>query len=113
MELNETVEAAARREALEEACATIELDTILAVYSIPRISQIQVIFRAGLAEPDIAPGPESLEVDLFDWDRIPWDDLAFPSVHWALNQFREVWDKPLFAPFTNPEGQTGDATPAR
>ncbi len=108
MELNETVEQAALREAYEEAYARIEIDTLLAVYSIPRISQIQVIYRADLADPEIKPGVESLEVDLFSWDRIPWDEIAFPSVHWALNHFHEVSGQDVFAPFSNPDGETGD-----
>ena len=108
MELNETVEQAALREAYEEAYATIEIDTLLAVYSIPRISQIQVIYRADLADPDIRPGVESLEVDLFAWSSIPWDEIAFPSVHWALGHFNTVRKRAVFAPFSNPEGETGD-----
>jgi ADP-ribose pyrophosphatase YjhB (NUDIX family) len=88
LELHETTEAGARREAEEEAGAKIEIDGVLAVYSIPRISQVQVIFRARLAS-GFAAGPESLEVALFAWDEIPWDDLAFPSVRWALRHFRE------------------------
>ena len=88
LELHETTEAGARREAEEEAGAKIEIDGVLAVYSIPRISQVQIIFRARLASA-FAAGPESLEVALFAWDEIPWDDIAFPSVHWALRHFRE------------------------
>ena len=113
MELNETVEQAALREAYEEAYARIEIDTLLAVYSIPRISQIQVIYRADLADPDIKPGTESLEVGLFAWDRIPWDEIAFPSVHWALNHFLEVRDRGVFSPFSNPAGETGDFPKAK
>lgn len=112
MELRETVEQAALREAYEEATARIEIDTLLAVYSIPRISQIQVIFRADLVDPEIAPGDESLEVELFAWERIPWNEIAFPSVHWALNHFHAVRGKAVFAPFSNPEGETGDIPPA-
>jgi ADP-ribose pyrophosphatase YjhB (NUDIX family) len=102
MELGETVEEAARREATEEACAEIAIDGMLAVYSIARIGQVQVLFRARLATPGFAPGPESLEVKLFDWDDIPWDELAFPSVHWVLNAWREAGPGPLGAPRTNP-----------
>lgn len=107
MELNETPMDGARREAMEEANADIAIDSLLAVYTIPRISQVQMIYRAILSRPDFAPGIESLEVDLFDWEDIPWDDIAFPSVHWALNHFRESHGREDFAPFGNPEGQTG------
>jgi ADP-ribose pyrophosphatase YjhB (NUDIX family) len=85
MEMGETVTEGAQREAWEEARARIAIDGVLAVYSIARLGQVQVIFRAGLAEPGFAAGPESLEVRQFDWDAIPWSDIAFPSVRWALH----------------------------
>lgn len=102
MELGETVEEAARREAREEACAEIAIDGVLAIYSIARIGQVQVLFRARLAAPGFAAGAESLEVRLFDWDEIPWSDLAFPSVHWVLQAWREAGPGPLGPPRTNP-----------
>lgn len=89
MELGETVEEGARREAWEEARARIALEGVLAVYSIARIGQVQVIFRARLDQPGFEPGPESLEVRRFAWAEIPWDDIAFPSVRWALHAWRE------------------------
>jgi ADP-ribose pyrophosphatase YjhB (NUDIX family) len=101
LELHESTEDGARREAQEEAGAAIEIDGILAVYAIPRISQVQLIFRARLAS-DVAPGPESLEVKLFAWDEIPWPDLAFPSVHWALRQFREAHESGDWRARSNP-----------
>ena len=107
MELNETVEDGARREAMEEANAAIDLQAVLAIYNIPRISQVQIIYKGCLARPDFSPGPESQEVALFAWDDIPWDDLAFPSVHWALNHFQEVRTRDVFPPFSNPAGETG------
>lgn len=102
LELNESTADGAMREAWEEAQARIAIDTLLAVYNIPRISQVQLIYRATLAEPGFAAGPESEEVALFDWDRIPWDDLAFPSVHWALRHYHETRDHQVFAPRGNP-----------
>lgn len=107
LELNESAAAGAAREAWEEARARLEIDQLLAIYSIPRISQIQLIFRARLAGPDISPGPETLELDLFPWDAIPWDRLAFPSVHWALADYRAVRGQTAFAPRSNPPGEDG------
>jgi ADP-ribose pyrophosphatase YjhB (NUDIX family) len=103
MELQETVEEGARREAWEEAQARIALDGVLAIFSIARIGQVQVIFRARLAEPGFAAGPESLDVRLFAWEDIPWDEIAFPSVHWALSAWRQLGDAPLGAPAGNPQ----------
>ncbi len=106
LELNETAEQGAMREAWEEARARLDLEGLLAVFSIPRISQIQLIYRARLTSPSIEAGPESAEVGLFAWDDIPWDDIAFPSVHWSLNRHREVGDGELGPPGTNPESDT-------
>ena len=102
MEERETAIEGATREALEEACAEISIDSLLGVYSIARISQVQLIYRATLVMPSIAAGPESEEVGLFTWDEIPWGNLAFPSVNWALNHFREVEGRSDFA--ARPEG---------
>ena len=103
MELGETVAEGAAREAWEEARVRIAVDGVLAVYSIARIGQVQVIFRARLAAPGFAAGPESLEVRRFCWEDIPWDDLAFPSVHWALRAWRETRDAALPAALLNPD----------
>ena len=93
---------------MEEARATIEIDTLLAVYSIPRISQVQLIYRARLVTGQIAAGPESAEVRLFAWDEIPWPELAFPSARWALGHYREVEALTEFAPRSNPPGEFGN-----
>ena len=102
MELNETTAAGAVREAWEEARARITPEALLAVYDVTRISQVQLIYRARLDDPAIAPGPESLEVGLFRWEEIPWDALAFPTVRWALEAHRRIPAGPPFAPATNP-----------
>jgi len=102
LELHETAADGARRETREEAGAEIEIDALLAVYNIPRISQIQLIYRARLRSPDIAPGEESEAVALYDWASIPWADIAFPSVHWALKDFQAVRGQRIFATRGNP-----------
>lgn len=106
LEEHESTEDGARREAYEEATAHIVIEQLLAVYNVPRISQVQLIYKAHLTEPVFSPGTESLDVALFSWDEIPWDELAFPSVVWGLNQFREIDGKGPFSPFTNPAGET-------
>jgi len=108
LELHETAEEGARREAWEEARAQIGLEALLAVYSIPRISQVQLVYRARLLAPDVAAGPESAAVALYRWDEIPWQEIAFPSVHWSLRHFRETQGETVFAPRGNPPGEAGD-----
>lgn len=107
LEEGESVEAGARREAWEEARAEIEIDGLLGVYSVPRISQVQMMFRARLVSPTVAVGEESLEVRLCDWGQIPWDDLAFPTVVWALRDFDAVRGQAVFATRSNPPGTLG------
>ncbi len=108
LELNETVVEAALREAREEACVEIEIDALLGVYNVPRISQVQLIYRAHLKRPEYRPGHETQAVELFEWQAIPWDDIAFPSVRWALHHHREVAGAAVFAPRTNPAGELGE-----
>ncbi|MEM6913979.1 MAG: NUDIX hydrolase [Pseudomonadota bacterium] len=103
MELNETSEQSACREAWEEARAELDLEQVLAVYSVPRISQVQIMYRARLKNPDtISAGPESEDVMLVSWEDIPWPDLAFPTVGWALRHYKDVLGKRAFPPFSNP-----------
>ncbi|MBC8129538.1 MAG: NUDIX hydrolase [Rhizobiaceae bacterium] len=111
MELGETPEEGARREAFEEARAKLSIERLLAIYAVPRISQVQLIYRATLAEPGIAAGPESLEVGFFAASDIPWGDLAFPSVHWALRHDAEAEAGAPPLPFGNPVGAAGDRMP--
>ena len=103
LELGETLEEGAAREAMEEAAAAISIDGVLGLFSVARIGQVQVIFRGRFAgAPEFAAGPESLEVALFSWDQIPWSDIAFPTVHWALNAWNECRSGPLGVPAGNP-----------
>lgn len=105
LELGETASEGAIRETREEAGADIVLDGILAFYDISRIGQVQIIYRGRFADPDnpeAAAGPESLEIGLFDWAGIPWTELAFPTVGWALDAWHRLGHAPLAAPFGNP-----------
>ncbi len=102
LETGESAEDGARREAWEEARARLTLDRFLAIYSVPRISQVQLMYRARLETDEIAAGPESEAVALYSWDAIPWADLAFPTVGWALRHWRETRDSADFPPFSNP-----------
>ena len=113
MELGETTEQAATREAREEACAAIQIDRLLAMYSVARIGQVQIMYRARLVSPDVAAGVESAEVALVEWADIPWEQLAFPTVVWALAHFHESRGKSDFATFSNPTGDLSRMWPPR
>jgi len=87
MEDGESTEQAAARETWEEARARVENLTLYGVFSIPHISQVYMMFRASLQAEEFAPGPESLEVTLFEKHEIPWDQLAFPVVKLTLEKY--------------------------
>jgi len=89
MENGETLQAAAARECYEEALAKVDIGSLLAVVSVTGASQVHVMFRAKLLAPEFAPGPESLEVGLYEEGDIPWAQLAFPSGEFTLRKYFE------------------------
>ena len=89
MENDETMQHGAARESWEEAYARVEIGSMLAVVTVLHAQQVHVMFRARLAEPTWGAGAESLEVALYDPADIPWTDLAFASVRFALERYLE------------------------
>jgi ADP-ribose pyrophosphatase YjhB (NUDIX family) len=102
LEEGETVAEGTRREAREEALADLSLDGVLAIYDVAHLSQVQIFHRAGLNTPDYGAGEETLESRVFLWGEIPWRELAFYSVSWALDAFEQSRLETRFAPFGNP-----------
>ena len=89
MENDETLEAGAAREALEEARIDVEIGSLLLVANVTHARQVHVFFRSRMRAPDFDVTHESLEVALVDEKDIPWSDLAFPSTEFALRRFVE------------------------
>jgi ADP-ribose pyrophosphatase YjhB (NUDIX family) len=89
MENGESVQAAAAREAVEEALAHVEIASLLAIVNVLHAHQVHIMFRARLTDPRFGIGPESLETALYDENEIPWGDIAFLSVEFALRRYLE------------------------
>jgi ADP-ribose pyrophosphatase YjhB (NUDIX family) len=87
MENGETVQQAAERETLEEACARVTGLQLYTVFDLPHINQVYMFFRAELVDEGYCAGVESLEVGLFRQADIPWSELAFPTVGRTLEYF--------------------------
>jgi ADP-ribose pyrophosphatase YjhB (NUDIX family) len=87
MEMGETTAAGAARETMEEAGAIVEHLEPYALYNIPHISQVYLLFRAQLTEEKYEAGTESLEVRLFTEEEIPWSQLAFATVRNVLVRY--------------------------
>jgi ADP-ribose pyrophosphatase YjhB (NUDIX family) len=87
MENGETTAQGAQRETLEEANARVEMLGLYAVFNIPHINQVYMLFRARLLDLDFHAGAETLEARLFDENEIPWDTLAFVTVRRTLQHY--------------------------
>ena len=87
MENGETTQAGAARETLEEANARVEIGPLYALYNIPHINQVYMLFRARLLDLDFSAGAETLEARLFTEAEIPWPDIAFATVRNTLGHY--------------------------
>lgn len=87
MEVGEDTAQAAARETFEEAKASVEIASLYAMLSLPHVSQVYLVFRGTLRNLEFGAGTESLEVQLFPWDKMPWDRLAFPVIHEVLARY--------------------------
>ena len=57
---------------------------MLSVLSVPRVGQVHMYWRAKLLSDRFAPGHETIEARLFAESEIPWDEIAFKTVHETL-----------------------------
>jgi ADP-ribose pyrophosphatase YjhB (NUDIX family) len=89
MENGESTVQAAARETLEEANAIVENLTLYGLYNLIHINQVYLMFRGDLKDGQASAGEESLEVDLFSEQNIPWRELAFPVVRETLERYFE------------------------
>lgn len=89
MEIGETLPEAAARETREEALAEVRIGALFAVVDVVHAAQLHVFFEGTLAAPHFGAGAETLEAKLVRPEDIPWQDLAFPSVRIALEQYLE------------------------
>ena len=87
MENGETTLQGAARETLEEANARVDVIQLYALYNIPHINQVYMLFRARLLDMDFSAGAETLETQLFVEDEIPWEQLAFATVRNTLTHY--------------------------
>jgi ADP-ribose pyrophosphatase YjhB (NUDIX family) len=79
----------AARETLEEAMATVEMGELFAIIDVVHARQVHMMFRARMIDESFGAGLESLETKLFLEEEVPWADIAFPSVRFALEKWFE------------------------
>jgi ADP-ribose pyrophosphatase YjhB (NUDIX family) len=83
VDLGESVEEAARREAAEELAMTIQVEGLVGVYSRAEDRVVLIVYRARAVDRP-RTSPEAVEVHAFAVDELPWDELAFWSTELAL-----------------------------
>jgi len=90
MENGESTEDGAIRESFEEALAELQNLNLYCLYSVPEIDQVFFFYRGELKHATaFGVGEESLEVQLFSEQEIPWEQLAFYTVVKTLRYFFE------------------------
>ena len=87
MENGETTAQGAERETLEEANARVEIGPLFALYNIPHINQVYLLFRARLLDTNFSAGAETLEVRLVGEADVPWSEIAFATVRNTLTHY--------------------------
>ena len=87
MEMGESLEEGAKREALEEANLKIIIKKLYGTYSIPKIGQVLFIYIGKISNNNFRAADETSEVSLTRINNIPWDQIAFPSVEFFLRKY--------------------------
>jgi len=86
VDLGESVEQAAVREAMEELGIGVTLTGLLGVYSKPEDRIVLVVYTAVTDdEPQLTD--EATEITIVEPTEIPWDEIAFWSTTQALKDF--------------------------
>ena len=83
----ETAEAAAKREAREEAGVEVEVDNIIGLYSYEDRVPVIAVFSGWVTAGKPAPLDETMAVKVFPYDDLPWSEMAFPSTEDALKDY--------------------------
>jgi 8-oxo-dGTP diphosphatase len=87
VERGEVAEAAAEREALEEAGVEIEVTGIVGLYTYEGQVPAVAVFAARATGGEPTPLDETLDVKRFPRNELPWSEMAFPSTEQALKDY--------------------------
>jgi hypothetical protein len=60
---------------------------LYAIFNVPQINQVYMLYLAKVVQDDYSATTESLEVQFFQEDEIPWKELAFPFVPIVIKKF--------------------------
>ena len=91
LEIGETLEQGALREAKEEAGIVIKKTSLFYIYSRRENPHIYMIHTTYLTSMDVEPGIESLECRFFPINNLPWKSIAFSSLKEVLTSFTKAF----------------------
>lgn len=89
MENGETTEEAALREVWEETGVRADIVSPYSIFSVPKISEVYIIFRAVPIEITGNFGPETLDYKFFAPQDIPWENIYYPAIRQILERYIE------------------------
>lgn len=87
VERGERAETAAEREVLEECGLEIEVTGVLGLYTYEGQIPAIAVFTAEVTGGSPEPLDETMDVQSFPRDALPWPDMAFPSTEHALKDY--------------------------
>ena len=87
VERGEGAEAAAERETLEETGVEIEVTGIVGLYTYEGQIPAIAVFAARAVGGEPKPLDETMAVESFAHDALPWEAMAFPSSEQALEDY--------------------------
>ena len=87
MELGESTADGALRETVEEAGAHVEMQGLFTLFNVVRVGQVHLFYRARLLDLEMAPGPETIESQLFGEADVPWSEIAFRTTKRTLELY--------------------------
>ena len=87
MDRGETAEAAASREAREEAGVEVEVGPILGLYSYEGQVPVIAVYKGRVTGGKLEPLDETLAVEVFARENLPWSEMAFSSTEQALKDY--------------------------
>lgn len=84
LEIDETVNEAAVREAMEETGLLIQPGQIVGLYTRLEAAVVVLVFEASVIGGAQTLTTEATEIRSFYPGELPWPELAFKTTHWAL-----------------------------
>ena len=87
VERGERTESAAEREVLEETGLEVKAGEIVGLYSYEDQVPVIAVFSGRVTGGEPRPLDETMVVEVFPRDGLPWSEMAFPSTEHALEDY--------------------------